>query len=97
MEAPKSRLLVISNRLPVTVRAHGNGKYDFQLSSGGLVTGLSGLLNTTKFQWFGWPGLEVPEGDIAHLKDRLAKEHNAIPIFLDDDLAEKHYNGFSST
>jgi hypothetical protein len=49
IEAPKSRPLVISNRLPVTVRAQGNGKYDFQVSSVDLVTGLSRPLKLPTF------------------------------------------------
>jgi trehalose 6-phosphate synthase len=66
------------------------------MSSGGLVSGLSGLSKSTTFQWYGWPGLEVPEEEIATLTSRLKKEHNAVPIMLDDDLADRHYNGFSS-
>ena len=66
------------------------------MSSGGLVSGLSGLSKSTKFQWYGWPGLEVPKDEIALLKDRLRDEYNAVPIMLDDDLADRHYNGFSS-
>jgi len=38
----------------------------------------------------------VPENEIGHLKERLKEEYNAVPIMLDDDLADKHYNGFSS-
>lgn len=28
---------------------------------------------------------------------RSLVSHNAIPVFLDEELAQKHYNGFSST
>jgi hypothetical protein len=38
----------------------------------------------------------VPENEIPELKERLKEEHNAIPIMLDDELADRHYNGFSS-
>jgi trehalose 6-phosphate synthase len=57
---------------------------------------LSGLSKTTTFQWYGWPGLEVPEDEVAGLKDQLKSEYNAVPIMLDDELADRHYNGFSS-
>jgi trehalose 6-phosphate synthase len=66
------------------------------MSSGGLVSGLSGLSKTTTFQWYGWPGLEVPEDEIDHVSKRLKDEYNAVPIFIDDELADRHYNGFSS-
>ena len=92
----EGRLLLISNRLPITIKRSENGKYDFSMSSGGLVSGLSGLSKSTTFQWYGWPGLEVPEDEISGLKKRLKNDYNAVPVMLDDDLADKHYNGFSS-
>lgn len=91
-----SRLLIVSNRLPITIRRSGNGKYEFSMSSGGLVTGLSGLSKTTTFQWYGWPGLEVPEDEVPSVKQRLKDEFGATPVFMDDKLADRHYNGFSS-
>lgn len=91
------RLLIVSNRLPITIRRSGGGKYEFSMSSGGLVTGLSGLSKTTTFQWYGWPGLEVPEDEVDSVKQRLQEEFNATPVFMDDKLADRHYNGFSST
>ncbi|KAJ5953620.1 hypothetical protein N7454_000516 [Penicillium verhagenii] len=86
-------LIVVSNRLPVSVK-RVNGGYQSSVSSGGLVTALSGL-KSTKFQWFGWPGIEVKDtADREQVSQSLA-EHNACPIFLDSDLADEHYNGFS--
>jgi len=92
----ESRLLLVSNRLPITIKRSEDGKYDFSMSSGGLVSGLSGLSKTTTFQWYGWPGLEVPEEEIPIVKERLKDEYGAIPVFIDDELADRHYNGFSS-
>lgn len=96
-DAAPGRLLLLSNRLPITIKRSDDGSYSFSMSSGGLVTGLSGLSKTTSFQWYGWPGLEVPENEIAGMKQRLKDEYNAHPVFIDDELADKHYNGFSST
>ncbi|KAF2493768.1 alpha,alpha-trehalose-phosphate synthase [Lophium mytilinum] len=98
-EEPKTdgRLLLVSNRLPITIKRSDEGKYDFSMSSGGLVSGLSGLSKSTTFQWYGWPGLEVPENEIPELKARLKDEYNAVPIMLDDELADRHYNGFSNS
>jgi trehalose 6-phosphate synthase len=92
----KSRLLLVSNRLPITIRRSETGEYEFSMSSGGLVTGLSGLAKATSFQWYGWPGLEVPEDEAETVRERLNDEFNATPIFMDDKLADRHYNGFSS-
>lgn len=90
------RLLLISNRLPITIKRSDEGHYSFSMSSGGLVTGLSGLSKTTSFQWYGWPGLEVPEGEAGPMREQLKEKHNAIPVFVDDELADRHYNGFAS-
>jgi trehalose-6-phosphate synthase len=57
-EASKpTRLLVVSNRLPVTVTKDAKTQeYSFQMSSGGLVAALSGLKKEMSFTWIGWPG-----------------------------------------
>jgi trehalose 6-phosphate synthase len=67
------------------------------MSSGGLVTGLSGLAKSTTFQWYGWPGLEVPEAEAGPLIKQLSDEYGAVPVFVDDELADRHYNGFSNS
>ncbi|KAI2631204.1 glycosyl transferase [Xylaria nigripes] len=95
--ADDRRLLLISNRLPITIKRKDEGEYEFSMSSGGLVTGLSGLSKTTSFQWYGWPGLEVPEGEIATVVKQLSDEYAAHPIFIEDELADRHYNGFSNS
>ncbi|OAQ59490.1 alpha,alpha-trehalose-phosphate synthase 1 [Purpureocillium lilacinum] len=95
--APPGRLLLLSNRLPITIKRDDDGSYTFSMSSGGLVTGLSGLSKTTSFQWYGWPGLEVPENEVNHMKKRLKDEYGAHPVFIDDERADRHYNGFSNS
>jgi len=90
------RLLLASNRLPITIKRQDDGQYTFSMSSGGLVTGLSGLSKTTSFQWYGWPGLEVPDAEAGPMIKRLKEEYSAHPVFVDNDLADRHYNGFAS-
>ncbi|WEW60622.1 Trehalose-6-P synthase/phosphatase complex synthase subunit [Emydomyces testavorans] len=100
LESPEKedpRLLLVSNRLPITIKRSDDGKYDSSMSSGGLVSGLSGLSKTTRFQWYGWPGLEVPGDEIEIVTKRLKDEYNAVPVFIDDELADRHYNGFSNS
>ena len=93
----ENRLLLVSNRLPITIKRSEDGGYNFSMSSGGLVSGLSGLSKTTTFQWYGWPGLEIPDDEAGPVKQQLKEEYNAIPIFIDDALADSHYNGFSNS
>jgi trehalose-6-phosphate synthase len=45
-----------SNRLPVTISKDVEGKYHFKMSSGGLVSALSGAKKQMNFTWIGWPG-----------------------------------------
>ncbi|KAK9366476.1 glycosyl transferase [Lipomyces kononenkoae] len=97
MESRADNLLVISNRLPVTIKRSENGDYDFAMSSGGLVSALSGLKKSTTFTWFGWPGLEVPDDERALVVKRLRDEFSCVPVFLSDELADLHYNGFSNS
>ncbi|CAO3622707.1 unnamed protein product [Cunninghamella blakesleeana] len=92
------RLLVVSNCLPVTVTKNNTtNDYDFKMSSGGLVAALSGLKKQMSFTWIGWPGIDVPVHERKHLQQRLLDETSTLPVFVDDDLAELHYNGFSNS
>lgn len=43
MSDTKGKVLVVSNRLPVTIKRLPGGSYDYSMSSGGLVTALQGL------------------------------------------------------
>lgn len=95
-QRPHSKIFVVSNRLPITVKRTDRGRYDICASSGGLICALEGLVGTTGFSWYGWPGVEVPEDDRDEVQQELRKR-NAVPIFLDDGVADKYYNGFSST
>ncbi|KAL1983280.1 hypothetical protein VTN96DRAFT_302 [Rasamsonia emersonii] len=96
-EGNKRNLIVVSNRLPLSVKRAEDGSYQSSLSSGGLVTSLSGLTKTTSFRWFGWPGLNPKEPAEKEEVRRSLEAHDAIPIFLDEDLAHDHYNGFSNS
>ncbi|ORX95026.1 hypothetical protein K493DRAFT_220088 [Basidiobolus meristosporus CBS 931.73] len=90
------RLLVVSNRLPVTISKNEDG-YQFKMSSGGLVSALSGLKKMMTFTWIGWPGIDIPEDEREEVRKKLLEEHSCLPVFLDDETADKHYNGFSNS
>lgn len=93
----KDRLKIASNRLPVSVSAEEDGGYAFKPSSGGLISGLRGLSEVTAgYTWYGWPGSEIPESSRRKVSDQLREEHNAVPVFLNQQLADRYYSGFSS-
>ncbi|CUM45889.1 Alpha,alpha-trehalose-phosphate synthase UDP-forming [Debaryomyces fabryi] len=93
----KGKVLVVSNRLPVTIKRSPNGTYDYSMSSGGLVTALQGLKKSTEFQWLGWPGLEIPDDEQKKVNKDLMDKFNCTAIFLSDSIADLHYNGFSNS
>ncbi len=49
------RLLVVSNRLPLTLRRTG-GRWRGEPSAGGLVAALAPIMARTEGLWLGWPG-----------------------------------------
>ncbi|WVQ85139.1 alpha,alpha-trehalose-phosphate synthase [UDP-forming] [Cryptococcus sp. DSM 104549] len=93
----EQRLIVVSNRLPVTISKDDKGEYHFKMSSGGLVSALSGCKKTMSFTWIGWPGKDIPVADREVVNSRLLKEYNCYPVYLSDELADRHYNGFSNS
>lgn len=90
------RLIVVANRLPVTVKRSQDGNLEYSTSAGGLVSGMSGMSHKLSSQWYGWPGIEISEGDKKDVKDKLWRDHHAVPVWLSENLADSHYNGFSS-
>jgi trehalose-6-phosphate synthase len=97
------RLIIVSNRLPVTITKKENGSFEYAMSSGGLVSAISGLKKKMAFTWIGWPGfilynpgLELGPEDQDIVRNNLVDTYSCVPIFLDDSVADKHYNGFSN-
>ena len=98
--AKYKRLLIVSNRLPVTVMRRG-GQYSFEEGSGGLVSGLKTYLKAKgasaknlECLWIGWPGASVDEKSKGAVTEKLNKELNCHPVFLTERAAEKFYYGF---
>lgn len=90
-------LIVISNRLPITITKDASGEYHFKMSSGGLVSALSGFKKSLNFTWIGWPGFFIPPKDRPLVDKRLMEEYSCQAVYLDDDVADRHYNGFSNS
>ncbi|KAJ9628363.1 Trehalose-6-P synthase/phosphatase complex synthase subunit [Knufia peltigerae] len=91
------RLIVVSNRLPVTLKRGSDGKYEFKESSGGLATGISGVKRDNQMLWYGWPGLEIPKSEEPEIAQSLRQHHGAIPVPVAGDVAELYDNGFSNS
>uniref|UniRef100_A0A7S1XCI7 alpha,alpha-trehalose-phosphate synthase (UDP-forming) n=1 Tax=Compsopogon caeruleus TaxID=31354 RepID=A0A7S1XCI7_9RHOD len=89
-----TRLIVVSNRLPVTVKKLSDGSYRFEESAGGVVSAMERVRQEMSFVWVGWPGDEIDSADQEFIRSRLLQEHDCVPVFLTDDCADKYYNGF---
>jgi trehalose 6-phosphate synthase/phosphatase len=88
----RTNLIIVSNRLPVTVGETINK------SSGGLVAALEGLSNEQfDLKWIGWPGSVIPDERKAEVERLLIEEEGCIPIFLSEEEAAGHYEGFSNS
>ena len=95
------RLLVVSNRLSVTV-AEEKGQLTFKESVGGLASGLSAYLNSltgaaftqSDHVWIGWPGISATGATRDAIKQRTLKEFHAHPVFLSERAMDKFYLGF---
>lgn len=91
-ETSSTRIIVVSNRLPVTLTADG-----IRPSSGGLVSALEGLpADRFEYVWLGWPGKEVPQEQQAQITEELERNHRCHPIFVPGALADQHYEGMSN-
>jgi len=89
----RHKLILVSNRLPVTIHHEGNC-WQFKASSGGLQSALSSFHQTWDTVWVGWPGVVDPK-DEAEVQEALAKS-NYIPVFMPEGLVRRYYDGFSN-
>ncbi len=90
------RLLIVSNRLPVTVRSTADG-VSVKASSGGLATGMKGPHELMGGLWIGWPGeLEgLPPEARANVDQQLAELH-LVPVALTANELARYYENYSN-
>ena len=90
----RHRLVVVSNRLPITVGRH-NGMPTIQQSGGGLVSALLPILKRTGGCWVGWTG-----SDYDDVLNRIVKSghenYSFEPVFLTPNEKSAYYDGFSN-
>ena len=90
-----SRLVIISNRLPVTIDRK-EGELIYHPSAGGLATGLNSLDTAIERLWIGWVGTPIEnEWERAAIQKDLKKD-GLVPVFLSAEEIELFYEGFSN-
>jgi trehalose 6-phosphate synthase/phosphatase len=90
-----SKIIIISNRLPLTVKSE-NEDLAYHKSIGGLATGLKKYHQQADSIWVGWPGIaneEISPLEAEAIQQEL-KYHQCLPVFLTGEEIERYYNGF---
>ena len=98
------RLIIISNRLPFSLDKDGD-KVSLRQSSGGLVSAIKSFFDNTSAQrgdltekmWMGvadFPQEDWNQVVAAHAEDQ---DFGILPVFVDKELYDKYYNGFSNS
>lgn len=94
--ASMSKMIMVSNRLPVNVVKRGN-ELKLQQSVGGVATGLASVRESHGAVWLGWPGLPIERigGQLKDVEGEL-KARDLHPVLLSDQDVEQYYYGFSN-
>lgn len=92
----EGRVLIVSNRLPVTVRLE-HGKVQVSPSAGGLATAMRGPHAQTNSLWIGWPGDTSRFGPAERqATERRLAELRCRPLFLTPGEVAHFYDRFSN-
>ena len=96
MEKKARRLILVSNRLPVTVQIEGS-TVNLVQASGGVATGLERYHERSEGLWIGWPGTTVrlSKNQRAGL-DLLLEERRIVPLYLTRQQVKEYYEDFSN-
>ncbi len=93
-----SKLIFISNRLPVTL-SKSQRILKYQKSIGGLATGLKSYHEQGDSLWVGWPGIvedEITENEKTCIREKLKNTYQCLPVFLSNQEINQYYHGFSN-
>jgi trehalose 6-phosphate synthase/phosphatase len=88
-----SRLIVVSNRLPVSLVKEENG-WKARRSAGGLATAMDPILKQSGGIWIGWSGTHDQESP--EVLKFLLDDQSCIAVNLPADLGEKFYEGYAN-
>ena len=93
----RERLIILSNRLPITATETEPGRVRLHAASGGLATGLRPWHEGSGGLWIGWPGdvSHFTPGGGAELERQLAARA-IVPVALSQDYVKRYYHGFAN-
>lgn len=91
----QGRLIVVSNRLPITVTREESGCH-VRRSSGGLVSALMPAFRQHGGCWIGWPGTDQDSAIGGMLNAQSGAGCSFRPVFLDESEKRCFYYGWSN-
>ena len=96
----KSRIIIVSNRLPLIVKMSDKGKKQGEKGAGGLVTSMAPVLQNREGTWIGWPGYvqkaDMDDNMLTALQS-AASGYRVKPVMLNSDEIKNYYEGFSNS
>lgn len=96
IEENRSRLVAVSNRLPVVFKSE-NGGWTTTPGSGGLITAMAPVLKNRGGLWIGWPGAANVDGLEKLLRSASADAgYELKPVELSEDEIKGFYYGFAN-
>ncbi|MDP8217828.1 MAG: trehalose-6-phosphate synthase [Candidatus Theseobacter exili] len=97
MKIKGKRLVVVSNRLPVTIDKNDKNEWEILPGAGGLTTALSPVMEQNQGLWIGWPG-PVRGERVQTLVETFSKKHtyNLQAVSLTQPEVDRYYHGFSN-
>ncbi|HVG31131.1 MAG TPA: bifunctional alpha,alpha-trehalose-phosphate synthase (UDP-forming)/trehalose-phosphatase [Pyrinomonadaceae bacterium] len=92
-----SRLIVVSNRLPFTMKRAGDS-WRTERSAGGLASAMGPILKSTQGLWIGWSGdsSESPDEKRRATLARWAERDRYFAVELPERVARGFYEGYSN-
>src|SRR5437762_10995619 len=92
-----ARVIVVSNRLPLTLRKTEDG-WSTERSSGGLASAMNPLLRKGGGDWIGWAGTGNEENQESRRRelDEWAEKDRCFAVEMPQDVATGFYEGYAN-
>ncbi len=92
-----NRLIVVSNRLPLTLRK-ADGHWTTERSSGGLASAMNPILRRNGGDWIGWAGAsgEEDQEERRSVLEDWAQKEQCFAVELPEEIATGFYEGYSN-
>ena len=96
MQPTSQRIIVVSNRLPLTLSSE-EGTLRSKPASGGLISAMEPVLRKLGGFWVGYPGIaENPMVPEALQQAAQNRSYQYVPVYLSHEERKNYYEGFSN-